>query len=166
MNSLQCRIYSENLELSSGNYPLGRLMIINLLLPQLDSGHFCECISAYGSLANNLFWLFIIQHMWPLIQVTYFHSCSLTVVSYSGRGNYGTINTLSSCLLTISCQKRKILLEEKNKPKKKIRKKELFPECSWGKKKQRQRLYLNTFSWKFNAKRHWQGHSECEIIQF
>lgn len=55
MNSLQRRIYSENLVLSSGNYPLGRLMITNVPLPELDSGHFCECISAYGSLANDLF---------------------------------------------------------------------------------------------------------------
>lgn len=55
MNSLQRRIYSVNLVLLSGNYPLDRLIITNVLLPQLDSGHFCECISAYGSLANDLF---------------------------------------------------------------------------------------------------------------
>jgi len=40
--------------LPSGNYPLGRLIITNVLLPRLDGGRFCECSSAYGSLANDL----------------------------------------------------------------------------------------------------------------
>lgn len=128
MNSLQHRIYSENLVLSSGNYPLGRLMIANVLLPQLDSGHFCEYISAYGSLANNLFWLFIIWYMWLVIQVAYFHSCSLTLASYSERRNYDTINTLSLCSTTIRWQKRVILLYKKNKLKNKIRKKN-YPQA-------------------------------------
>lgn len=140
MNSLQHRIYSENLVLSSGNYPLGRLMITNLLLPQLDSGHFCEYISAYGSLANNLFWLFIIWYMWLVIQVAYFDSCSLTLASYSERRNYDTINTLSLCSTTIRWQKREILLYEKKKTEKENQEKELSPKRSWGEGKQQQLL--------------------------
>lgn len=90
----------------------------------------------------------------------------LTVASNKGRSNYDTNNKhhLFTSTFPSAASKRRFFVARRNKWEKENQEKELFPKHSWGKKQQQP--HLNTFSWKVNPKRHWQGHLECEIIQF
>lgn len=106
--------------------------------------------------------------MWLVIQVVYFRSCPdcLTVASYKGRSNYDTDSNHPVFMFTYSakaefCFKKKI--DQKKKRKRKLGKRTV-PQAFMREKAAA--TLFKYLSWKVNPKGHWQGHWECEIVQF